>query len=304
MKKIIHTIFYLVVSTITLNAQIAEIPFELKKGLVLLKLKINKSNHTNTFIFDSGATSDVMDYTTAKTLGLMPNHKENVEGAGGSQSYDVVLNQTISLHEEIVIDSTHLVLTNLTRLKNALGRDFDGIFGYSLLRKYITKIDYENKKMSFFNDIKKVDTVGYKSIPFKLEDSIPIPQFEIEIKLNNGESFKGNILFDSGAGLTLLVNTPFNEKHQLSEKSGKSLTVESENLGSKSISEDISIKSLTIAGFELGEMEISIANDKVGVSSYEGYLGILGAQVISQFDIILDYFSSTLYLKPNIYYNN
>ena len=51
-------------------------------------------------------------------------------------------------------------------------------------------------------------------------------------------------------------------------------------------------------------MMISISHDKNGVSSYENYLGILGGEVISRFNIILDYSTSTLYLKPNNTFNN
>lgn len=46
-------------------------------------------------------------------------------------------------------------------------------------------------------------------------------------------------------------------------------------------------------------MVVGIAHDKDGVSSYENYLGILGAKVISRFNLVLDYSTSILYIKPN-----
>ena len=51
-------------------------------------------------------------------------------------------------------------------------------------------------------------------------------------------------------------------------------------------------------------MVISLSHNKYGVSSYDDYLGILGANIISRFNIILDYSSSVLYLKPNKNYAN
>ena len=144
-----------------------------------------------------------------------------------------------------------------------------------------------------------IATVVLAAIPFEFTNGIPIPQFDISVTLNNGESFTGRILFDSGAALTLLINTPYNEKTKLSQKAGKSLISDFENLHNKSISKDIAIKSMNIGGYNLSEMVISIANDKDGVISYEDYLGILGGKVISRFNLILDYSSSLLYLKPN-----
>ena len=297
MKKII-LLFALIIS-INSNAQIAEIPFELKNGLILLDVTINDNTEANTFVFDTGATSDLLDSTTANKLGLEANYKQDVSGAGGTKSYDIILNQKYKLQNKIEINNTHLVLTDLTKLKERLERNFDGIIGYSLLKKYITKIDYENQKIFLYNKIENVDTEGYKTINFEFENGIPIPQFDISITMRNGETYTDKILFDSGAGLTLLINTPFSEIHKLSEKAGKSLISKSENLHGESISEDIAIQSMNLSGYELNDLVVSIAHDKNGASSYENYLGILGAEVISRFNIVLDYSSSTLYLKPN-----
>ena len=297
--KTITLLLVLIISA-HLNAQIAEIPFELiDDGLILLDVTINDNTEASTFLFDTGATSDLLDSTTANKLGLKANYKQDVSGTGGSKSYDIILNQKLTLQNKIEIDSTHLVLTDLTKLKDALERKFDGIIGYSLLKKYITKIDYENKRILLYNKIENVNITGYKAVNFKFENGITIPQFDISVILRNEESYTGKILFDIGAGLTLLINTPYNEENKLSEKAGKSLISKSENLHGESISEDIAIKSMNIGGYQLNEMVVSIANDKNGVSSYENYLGLLGAKVISKFNIVLDYSSSTLYLKPN-----
>ena len=59
------------------------------------------------------------------------------------------------------------MLTDLTKLKDALERKFDGIIGYSLLKKYITKIDYENKRILLYNKIENVNITGYKAVNFK-----------------------------------------------------------------------------------------------------------------------------------------
>jgi hypothetical protein len=299
MKTIITTLLLTFIISISSNAQIAEIPFELKDGIILLEVTINDNTEASTFVFDTGAAADLLDSTTANKQGLIANYKQEVSGAGGTKSYDIILNQKLKLQNKIEIDSTHIVLSDLTKLKNKLERNFDGIIGYSLLKKYITKIDYENQKILLYNKIENVDTLGYKPISFELGNGLPIPQFDITITLRNGESYTDKILFDSGAALTLFINTPYNEKYKLNEKSGKSLISKSENLHGTSIKEDIAIESMNFAGFEFKEMVVSIANDKSGVSGYEGYLGILGAKVISRFNIILDYSTATIYLKPN-----
>ncbi|MDA0201618.1 MAG: aspartyl protease family protein, partial [Bacteroidetes bacterium] len=68
------TLFLSLIISIHLNAQIAEIPFELKNGIILLDVNINDKTEANTFIFDTGATSDLLDSTAADKLGLEANY--------------------------------------------------------------------------------------------------------------------------------------------------------------------------------------------------------------------------------------
>lgn len=91
------TLFLSLIISIHLNAQIAEIPFELKNGLILLDVNVNDNTEANTFIFDTGATSDLLDSTSADKLGLEANYKHDVSGAGGTKSYDIILNQKLKL---------------------------------------------------------------------------------------------------------------------------------------------------------------------------------------------------------------
>ncbi|MFY0603399.1 MAG: aspartyl protease family protein [Flavobacteriaceae bacterium] len=291
---------FIVFGAFQLSAQVAQIPFETKdNGHIYLKVKVNDSDKVLNFVFDTGATSDLLDIKTSKSLGLKPNYQQSVEGAGGSKTYDIILNQQLHLEKGISIDNTNLVLTDLSSFHELSDRGFYGIIGYSLIRKFITKIDYETNELILYKKLNEVNLSGYKAIPFKFGNGIPIPQFDISITLKNGETFSGRILFDSGAGLTLSVNTPFSKQKRLSEKSGKSIVSKSQNLSRTSISEEVAISSLTIGGYEFKDLTITLSNDTSGVSAYPNYLGIMGAKIIQRFNVVLDYSSKRLYIKPN-----
>ncbi len=68
-----------------------------------------------------------------------------------------------------------------------------------------------------------------------------ILRFDVSITFRNGDSFTDKILFDSGAGLTLLINKPFSERHQLKEKAGKSLITRNHSLTKESIQKEVTI---------------------------------------------------------------
>lgn len=298
-KQLLTVFIVLFFGTEGLKAQILEIPFQLKNDIILIELQINDHTGSHTFVFDTGASYDVLDVEVAKSLGLKPDFKQEARGAGGTSTVDIVLDQKFVLGKGVSVASPNLVLVDLRKLRRKLEKNFDGIIGYSVLAKYITQIDYDQKKIRLFERIQDVNTAGYTRIPFQLSGGIPIPQFDIAMTLRNNETYKGPVFLDSGAALTLAVNTPYNKKHRLDEKAGKSILSETQNLNSTSISENIAIQSMTIGDYTLGEMVISLANDQDGVSSYKGYLGILGARVISRFNLVLDYAASHLYLKPN-----
>lgn len=302
MKRIVlqFLILFVIGYYTQMTAQVAEIPFELgDDGHIFLKVKVNNSNETLNFIFDTGATSDLLDPAIAKQYGLQPDYQQDVQGAGSTTTYDVVLNQRLILSEKVIIDQTHLVLVDLGRLNEVADETFDGIIGYSLLKKYVVQFDYLEQKLLLFERLEDVLINGYEAISFEFGQGIPIPQFDIEFALNNGDSFRGKVFFDTGAALTLLMNSPFSQRNKIAEKAVKSLISKSDNLNKTSISEEVAIKSIKIGNFLLGPLTAGIAHDEEGVSGYEEYLGILGSRIAKRFHVVLDYQSKTLFLKPN-----
>ncbi|MCH4897041.1 retroviral aspartyl protease [Marinilabiliaceae bacterium JC040] len=272
--------------------------FEYYKGkYIFIKTLVNKKDSL-LFYFDTGATSSLINKSKADKCGIIPNHSNNVMGAGGDLSYKIARKQRLRFGD-IKLKKVDLVIDDLSRLEKKLGHPLDGIVGNSLIKKYITEVNIDKKKINLYKFNAKLDYSGYTVIDFEFKNGIPIPQFEISFSLNNGKTYKGIILFDSGAGLSLLVNSPFDKKHKLSEQIKDKSVVSLDNLSKKSESTILKIKSIKLGGKSIENVEIMVSNDKAGVSALDGYLGILGAEIINKFNYILDYKRMKLYLKPN-----
>ena len=282
---------------------ISSIPFNLIGNKYVLIESVIYDQDTLTFYFDIGATSSLIDKSSAERLGIQPNYEQEVSGAGGKTKYQIALNQKITIND-VELDSVHLVLEDLARLKSALEHPFDGIIGYSLVKEFITELDFDNQVIRLYPKAATLDLSSYSQHEFSFDNGIPIPQLEVEIELENSNKYRGNVFFDSGAGLSLLVNTPFKEKNNLVKQVGKILSSSSENLSKESVSQQIAIKQLKIGEYYFSDLPIDLASEESGVSSYEGYLGILGAKIINRFNIVLDYDEKKMYLKPNHLYRN
>ena len=100
-------------------------------------------------------------------------------------------------------------MEDLTRLKGAVGQKFDGIIGNDLLKNYLTVVDISARKILLYPFGTKLNLNRYTPVQFNFNNGIQIPQFPLSIKLENGEKLTGNSLFDSGAGISLMVSSPF-----------------------------------------------------------------------------------------------
>jgi predicted aspartyl protease len=278
------------------NAQIV-LPFTEKGDLVIIKLIINKKEAQ--FVFDTGASNTVLDSTVAASLNLKATGTNRNASTGGSATFQYISDQKINLTEKDEITCRRIIFTNLKSLQELIGEEFVGIIGFDIFNKYITKIDHDAKTISLFTQLSKSDTDAFTAIPFNLNNGIPIPQFEISFLINNGEKFTGPILFDSGAALTLMINTPFKEKNQLTGKIGKTIITQSQDLFKENKQEQAHIKAIQLGPYTFNDLPITLTSTKAGVSSYPYYLGILGNKIISRFNSIIDFSNKTIYLKPN-----
>lgn len=297
-KKHSHLLILLLFVGLYTSAQVSTIPFKLlDNSHVILKVKVNDQDEELDFVFDTGASAGVIDKSTAKRLGINANRKTRVPGAGGVQTYDLAMDQQVQMGDNIKLKLPYLVSVDLNRFHEVSDEKYQGIIGYSLLSKFVTKMDYENEELVLYNSINDIDLEGYEKISIDMHSgAIPVVPITFQLK---GKTYSGKVLFDSGAGLSLSVNTPFVNKHKLTTKADKKVIRKSENLGSTSTSEKIAIESIKLGSFTFKDLTILLSDDKSGVSSYKGYLGILGAKVIQRFNIILDYKKQNLYIKPN-----
>ena len=297
-KHLILWILFITTFKSIAQQPVAEIDFEFfKKKYVLFDA--NVKGKTITCYFDTGATASVFDVSLAKEIGIEPDYEREIQGASGSQVYQIALDQKIDINN-IKLESINLILKNMQNISQKLERNVDAIIGYDILKKYILRLDFERQRILLYDQNSKVDDEGYKEIGFEFYNQIPIPQFEASITLKNGREFQGRVFFDSGAGLTLIINKPFSESNGLIEQVGKKLTTKASDLtenDQKTV--NFTVENLLFSDFKFSDVPVSILSTKKGVGSYPGYLGLLGSDIIKRFDVILDYNSKKLYLKEN-----
>jgi hypothetical protein len=305
MKILFFTSLLIACTTTLAQAQLAQIPFLFKGENIHIKLQIASSD-TLDYMFDSGATCTTLDSATAVKINIDRTKADTIglAGLGGIQKAIMIHNQTITLGKNLKVEGISPILINYTSWAKLTGVPLAGIVGYDIMNRYITQLDFDTKKMSFYADIKEVDTAGYTALPFTFING-PIPHITASITLSNGETFSGKVMFDLGAGSSLIVTAEFNNFHHLSEKARQTDSVKAAEISSAAAKNRVDltkIKSMQIAGFTTGSMPVSLMVNP-NATPQDGYLGIAGIDVLKRFNMIIDYADKKIYLKPNRSFN-
>ncbi len=284
------------------QAQIATIPF-VNDGLMYVKVKVNNHPEPLNFVFDTGASTVVLDAKIAEKIGVKADYQQPTKGAGGSEMYNIALAQKFQIGT-ITLGDAHTVLVDLERLTKRGNHPIDGIIGYNIMREYVTHIDYDQQVIQLYNGVDEIEgKEAYTALEAAFDYS-QIPQVNLEFTLDNNQKFKGNFLFDSGANITFLLNTPFVKEKNIENLLEKTIENKAEGLTTSSNFKIGKIASVKLGDFTFGEMPLDLSNSKAGVMASSNFTGILGVKIISRFNLILDYANEKMYLKPNKTYHD
>lgn len=274
------------------------IPFQLEGNAVNFNIKLNNQNNQYKFLFDTGATSCVLDSTLVSKLNLKIISKQNSTGASGSSNHNVVAIDSLSFGG-VVLKDISAVVVDLSKFK------LDGIIGYDILNHYVTKIDYDNKILSFFNEIKECKDPYQDKLTFDFAEGVTIPRTEISINLKSGKTFKGFVLMDSGADPNFLLNSNIVKNNNLLEEFDPKIEFGSKSLTTNSTDEYLStLKSLNFLDEVYEDVPLIISLATQGVHSMPNLLGILGNGILYKKNWIFDYSTKTAYYHQNKFANN
>lgn len=173
-------------------------------GVILFKALLDQHSDSLTFILDTGSGGISLDSTTAVHLGLQPSAPERIiRGIGGTRKVGFLKNRTLKI-KDLVIDSLNFHVIDYDVLSSLYGEKIDGIIGYSVLSRYIVKLDYDKQEISFWsNGTLKYPRGGHLFRP--RINTLPI----LSSKVTDARTANFNFLFDIGAGLTVLFSDDF-----------------------------------------------------------------------------------------------
>jgi len=279
---------------------ITKIPFiQLTGGIVILQARLNDFPDTLNFVLDTGSSGISLDSLTAEYLKLKAIATERtIRGIAGIRKVSFLYNQQLKL-PGLTIDSLNFHINNYSILTAVYGEKIDGIIGYSVLSRYIVKVDYDSMKISFCTP----GTIRYPRGGYLLQPTINMLVAQ-SFKVRDAKTVQSKFLYDMGAGLCMLFSKDFINDSNFIDRKRKRWIKEGEGLGGKIDMELTVIKEVRVGPYRFRNVPVFIFDDENNVTSYPYMGGLIGNDILRRFNIILNYPKGDIHLTPNSHYTD
>ena len=281
---------------------IATIPFELFGDFIFIKVRVNQSRELN-FIFDTGASITVIEEGLKPRLGLKKGAIGRAIGADGERRVEYFPNNRL-IAGTLDLEKIALVSTTLKHLNFRIGRSVDGILGYSLLELSPIYIDYQHKRIQVYS-VSKNWRPGQQTHEFPVRISpLKLPVVAAQLSLPNGEKLSGEFIFDTGASLNVILNSPFIERNKIVQKFKKSYRFHLFGLTSGWSTNYMGrIAQFIFGPFVFKNIPVACSTAQRGANSLPQFAGVIGNSILKRLNILLDVPNKKLYLTPNTFFN-
>ncbi|HEY9229366.1 MAG TPA: aspartyl protease family protein [Gemmatimonadaceae bacterium] len=273
-----------------------------KEKDVLRYASVRRSAHqtSDTIPFTLGPNNRI--YLSGQINGSAPLNFQFDLGAGGSilrkgsvRKVAMTFDGTIFLHNsdgrnEVPTSSGNtLTIGPLTWKGNTtfavadnLDRSEDGLMGNSLLIDKVVEIDYDRRLMIVHDTLPPIPT-GYHKRSIILDGVVPFVQADIVLA---GDTLTNWYMFDTGYSGLLRLNAAASKPYKLGERARRAFNP---------FKATYTLPEFRIGGFAIANLKGAV--HEIRSDSLMG--GLLGNELLKQFNVILDNQNGDIYLRPN-----
>jgi|SRR5215469_15470898 len=265
------------------------VPFELVNNHIYAQVAVN--GRLFTFVFDSGGLN-VVTPRTAKILGLESvGHIEGNGGGSGHMDFGLTKVHALRIGDATISDQV-LPVAPLDDLAPAEGRTGGGMIGFETFRRFVTIVDYGQKTLTFIDPSRFDPRDAGTPVPFQFDGNTLIVEASYA-------GHRGGFVIDTGARMSLTLNSPFVKANDLGAGSAKSVTgVTGWGIGGPTRAAVMRGAPLNIGSFTIAHPIAELSTDTAGSNSDAAIAGNIGAGILKRFVVTLDYGHQTIYLKP------
>ena len=296
MKRFIVWLFVAITCcSLPVMAQNDSVPF-LYRSHLYLRSTINDTVNLN-IVFDTGG-SDIfgVDSVWLKHSNWIPKYFGKASMGSGDRRIIVPL----------VVDYTKVVIGNIEeyynrvpvfKLRDVVDCHVDGIWGIKNIAEYPLEINYEKGYLKRYKT-GKPNTEGYERMPIRYENDRIMLQVETVI---GGTVIRGWYLMDTGAGGSVEFTSKTTSEYRLDTICSKRHFIDWSNYGLGNKKQEGIVKMMSdrivLGNDTFIEKPVKYIPEGTGAFGDKPYLGIIGNDILSNYNMIVDAKNSVLYLR-------
>lgn len=278
-----------------------DFPFSYVNDLIIVEVVLNETLPLK-FIFDTGAEHTILTkIEIAELLGMRYDRKFTIMGADMKTELYAYLISDVNLKLGKLFSPRENILVleeDYFRFEEVAGMEIHGILGASFFRQFVVEIDYQSKLITFIRpkhfNVKKrkfqnIDIEVFRNKPYLYADMNIVGDSSRQVKL----------LVDTGASLPLLIYTNTDSSLQVPPNSIPGNV--GRGLGGYLSGYQGRVHSLEFSDFQFGDIVTSFQeSDSINqIVVLNDRNGIVGNKILKRFEVIIDYWGETIYLRPN-----
>lgn len=263
---------------------------------IYIKLKVNQYDAGN-FYFDTASPWLVIDSTFYKSQEMSFNNYSEYENSGGAKNLPKIITIRDTINFSINKNTFYSRYNNMIyNLKNSLGKNIDGIVGFNKFGNTPFRVDYAAQKIILNPKIND----SYQEVAIKFDGNyMYVP---IKLMLSNGTTIMRDFVIDTGSYRTILTSESANNKDIKNLK--KATYIDNGGIGGSDLGFSLFAPEVKIDRFKLVDREINVSKDSLGVlSNNKNYFGIIGNDILDDFDIIYYPTHNKIWIKPSKNFN-
>jgi PDZ domain/Aspartyl protease len=275
------------------TARAFEMPFELVDNRIIVSAQINGVGPIR-LLLDTGADDGTLTNEVGRRLHLVVTGEEEGSGTGAAV---VRMGQTtvreLRLGEGVFRDRPMLLMPS-DDFANVFGTQSpDGVIGKPIFERYVVRIDYQNKMLTFTPPSQYAAPSGAAVVPFDLPLQIPVVDAVLD-------GVRGRFGVDTGARSSLLVYRPFAEQNKMQEKYRAHVDgVTGWGIGGPIRSLLARSQSFSLGGFEIKDSVIRLSTQGAGATTSSAMAGLIGPDILTRFIVTFDYSRRRMLLEKS-----
>ena len=272
---------------------LVEVPIDTDFGLVWIEVSVNGSDPLP-FLLDTGFDYSVIDAGVAASLSLTVSDPDTVPQPGGPVEIGLAEGVTIGMPGGEFPDWTLRVIP-IAAASQVVGREFAGIIGHDVLAERVWRIDYEAGTMTVY-DASSVLPVNGAEIAVEVIAAEPF--IEAAIEQPHAGTIPGRFKLDTGSTDVAGLNLNFHEGAGVLAPGQTTIPVPGVAVGGETTGILYRIGAFRIGPYSISSPVIGATLESAGFEN-RADAGTIGAAILRQFTLTLDYPRNRILLEPN-----